>query len=124
MGRKNLIRPYKLLTAQSLAVDFETEPSNIENVDNFAYLIDATGITDNTGSYGVEIRYKIANTSELSAWVPLSLSEASIYADVDTKFYIYLNGLVASEVRLTFVAAGGTPDGVATIWISGNMIGG
>ena len=125
MPRKNLIVPYKLESAKSLATDFQSSVINIENIDNIAFIIETSSVTDNTGTFGVQVRFKKPNSpTEMTEWISLTLDTAPTLADTDGEFYVYLNGLVATEIRLTFTAAGSTPDGTVDIWVSGNQTGG
>ena len=125
MSRKQLLKPYRLLTAQSLAASFQTVATNMEQLDYVSYVISTSGITDNTGTFGVEVRYVYPNTAgpETSAWIPLTLSLVPTLADVDDDITITVQNEGWSEIRLAFTAAGGTPDGTAVVSVSGTTRG-
>jgi hypothetical protein len=125
MSRRNVLKPHVLASAQSLASSFQTDPTNIENLDNIAYAIQTNGVTDNAGTFGVQLRLKKADSpSEVTPWIDLTLDAPPTLNNADNNFYIYLSGLVATEIRLVFTAAGTAPDGTAALWISGVQAGG
>lgn len=125
MARKNLAIPTKILTAQSLAADFTGPAMNVDYLDNAFIIVDCTGITDNIGTFGVEVRFVPAQGLGLpSAWVALTLDSTPTLVNADQAFGINLNQVPFSEFRLTFTAAGGTPDGVADVWYSARQVGG
>lgn len=118
MSSKNLLPAYKLESSQSLASDFSTDPVTITTLDNVGFTVVTSSVTDNTGTFTVEVRiYKDANN--YSDWVALTLSSSMVLADDDASFFVNLNQLPPVQVRISFVAAGGTPDGTVDIWVSG-----
>lgn len=129
MARKNIIRPFKILAGQSLAAGFQSSPINIDYMDNIGIIIDASSVTDNTGTFTVEARAKDPATNATSSWVNLPLSNGSTVApptlaDADASFDVFLYNVPYSEFRIVFSAAGGTPDGVADVWIESKQVGG
>lgn len=115
MGRNNLLIANKISSAQSLAADFESDVVSIETSNNVGIWIDASSVTDNTGTFTVQVRaYKDANNA--SAWADLTTTYS--ISDADVVFFRKEVTLPPCQIRVAFVAAGGTPDGVADIWIS------
>lgn len=125
MARKNVATPFRTLSAQSLAADFETSPMNVEYLDNVGILIDATAITDNLGTFSVWVRFVPAEgRGAPSNWAELTLDSVPTLTNTDETLFINLNQVDFTEVKLVFSAAGATPDGVADIWISARQVGG
>lgn len=123
MGRKTALPGYKLATAESLAADFETAAVTVLTMDNVGINIATSGVTDNTGTFAVEHRiYK--DEQNYSAWAELTLSPAPSLASADDVLFINLNQLPPGQIRVTFTAAGGTPDGTCDVWVSGCAVGG
>ena len=116
MGRNNILNANKISDGQSLAADFETDPVMIETSNNVGIWIEVpTGITDNTGEFTVQVRaYKDANNA--SAWADLTTTYT--LANAAATFFRKEISLPACQIRVAFVAAGGTPDGSCDIWIS------
>ena len=121
MSRK-AVKTKRLLAAQSLAADFQTEWINISLGDNVGFLYATSDVTDNQGTFAIEVRMKDDN-GLTSDEAELSLSAVPTLADADATDFINLNQVPANQVRLTFTAAGGTPDGTADIWIHTKSMG-
>jgi len=120
MSRSNFFSK-KLETAKTLASNFSTDPIDITTIDNLGVNVSASSVTDNTGSFFIDHRiYKDANN--FSDWAELTLSSTPQLADADATLLINLNQLPHGQMRLRFVAAGSTPDGVADVWVSGKEI--
>lgn len=120
-GRKNILPPFKLLNAESLAASFESEPVTITTVTHVGITLETASVTDNTGTFGVQWRaYKDAQN--YSAWATLSLSSTPTLADANMTDLLDLR-LPPGQFRITFTAAGGTPDGTVTAWVTGNSEG-
>ena len=116
MSRKQLLQANKISDGQSLAANFQTDPVMIETADNVGlWIVVPAGITDNTGTFTVQVRaYKDQNN--FSAWADLSTTYT--LADAAATFFRKELGLPNCQIRVSFVAAGGTPDGTCDIWIS------
>lgn len=118
MSRKQLLPAKQLESAKTLASSFQTSEVTVDTADNIGLWIYASSVTDNTGTFGVDVRpYRDQNT--YGDWVALSLSPTSTLANTDQNFFISLNQLPNCQVRVNFTAAGGTPDGVCDVWIAG-----
>lgn len=125
MARKNLAKPFKIATAQSLAANFSTSPMNVENLDNVGIILDCKSITDNTGTFAVEVRFKVDTVGpQSSGWGELTLDVVPTLADAPVVIPINLNQIPFTEFRITFTAAGGTPNGNVDIWFSARQVGG
>jgi hypothetical protein len=125
MARKNITPPFRLTTARSLATQFFTSATNVDYLDNCGIIIDATGVTDNTGEFTVQVRFKdVKNPNIVSSWGELTLDTPVVLADADGVLVINLNQIPFSEFRIAFTPAGGVPDGIATIWIGNRQVGG
>lgn len=109
---------YQLNDDESLASNFQTSAVRVATADNIGIWIYANNVTDNTGSFVVQVRpWRDDNT--FGEWVTLTLSADLILSNADEDFFVNLNQLPNCQVRVSFTAAGGTPDGDCDIWISG-----
>ncbi len=116
MANKNFARK-KLATAQSLAADFVTEATNIDNLDKIAWTISTSGITDNTGTFSAQVRDRDATVHDDGAWIDIDFTPAPTLADADTTMTCFITETAWSEARLKFTAAGTVPNGTAQIWV-------
>lgn len=121
MSRKTMFPGKRIATSQSLAANFQTSALEIEMVDNVAVLIDCNSVTDNTGTFAVQLRIR-ENENLVSDWVSLTLDSVPTLSNAAAEFFINLNQLPPCELRVSFTAAGGTPDGTCEIWFSGTQI--
>ncbi len=120
-GRKNILPPHKLIEAESLAADFESDPITITTATHLAITLETAGVTDNTGTFSVQYRvYK--DDRESSEWINLTLTSVPTLEDADMTDLLDLR-VPPGQVRVTFVASGSTPDGAVTCWVTGNMEG-
>lgn len=124
MARKNIARK-KIASGVSLATAFQSELSNVQWLDNVGYIIETSGVTDNTGTFSVQVRNTTSDDpNEQSQWANLTLTAVPTLANANAVFAINLNQLPFSEVRVAFTPAGITPDGTVTIWASIKQVGG
>lgn len=115
--RKNILRAHKLLTAESLADDFESDPVTLTTATRIAFNIKAYDVSDNSGTFSVEHRlYRDADN--YSDWASLTLDASPVLADDDVTLLVDVD-VPPGQVRLVFTADGGTPDGSADVWITG-----
>ena len=111
----------KILDAESLAANFNSDPIDCVKCDNYAINISTASVTDNTGIFYVDHRiYKDANN--YSDWAELTLSSTPQLANADDVLLLNLNQIPKGQIRLRFVAAGGTPDGTCDVWVSGKEV--
>lgn len=116
--RKQILEAFQLETARTLATDFQTSEIRVETADNIGLFIYANSVTDNTGEFTVQVRpWKNANSYD--DWITLTLDTTMILANAATSFFVNLNQVPNCQMRVKFVAAGGTPDGNCDIWVSG-----
>ena len=113
MSRKNVIAPYKIADNQSLATSFETPPTNIQFLDNVALQVSTSGVTDNTGQFSIQV------SNDGQTWQDIDLDPAiDPLADDNANIFVNMSQLAFAQIRLKFVAAGGTPDGTVTAIIT------
>lgn len=125
MARKNLATPTKVLSAQSLAANFNGPAMDVSYFDNVWITADCTGITDNMGTFSVEVRNIPAEgKGPPSNWGTLTLDTVPTLTNVNEVIQINLNQVPFSQFRLVFSAAGGTPDGIADVWYTARQVGG
>ena len=113
MSRKNVITAYKILDAESLAANFESNVTNIEYLDNVGIQIVTDSVTDNTGQFSIQVSNDNVTFEDITVTPTISA-----LADTDTQIFVNLNQLPFSYVRIKFAAAGGTPDGTATAFLT------
>lgn len=121
MGSKGFIEGHRLADDQSLAANFNSNVVTIKSIDNVGIVIETSSVTDNTGTFGVDVRIK-KDDNTFSSWVGLTLSSTPTLANADDQFFINLNQLPPCELRVTFTAAGSVPDGTCDIWVSGKQV--
>ncbi len=99
-GRKNAIPAYKLVSDQSLAGGFESDPVTLATATHIGFNVATDGVTENTGSFGVEHRvYKDENF--FSDWAELTLSAVPTLAGVDRTFLMDVT-VPPGQVRMFF----------------------
>jgi hypothetical protein len=123
MGRRTVARLYQLNENESLAASFTTTPFTNSQVDNVGFMIGTSAVTDNTGTFAVEWRGFKENPDTSTPWVTLTLDTTVQLNNADDNILVNLNQLPPGQVRLSFTPAGGTPDGTANIWVTGNALG-
>ena len=121
MGRKNT-KTIQKEAAKTLASSFTTDWLNVSYLDNVGVVINCNNVTDNTGFFEVQVRMKV-DANNVSSAVTLTLSSVPTLANADDDFGINLNQLPYNEVRISFTAAGGTPDGDCDIWFKSETVG-
>lgn len=121
MSRKTMLPGVRVENDKSLASSFQTTAYEIESIDNIGFVIDCNNVTDNTGTFAVQVRIR-EDENVVSDWVSLTLSSAPTLANAAAEFFVSINQLPPCEVRLSFTAAGGTPDGDCDIYFSGTQV--
>lgn len=123
MARKNIAR-VKLFDAVSLAADFTSIITDVDWLDGASIILTTAGVTDNTGTFTVEYRNKTSeDPNEQSAWQAYPGLAAAL-ADSDDKITFRITRILESDIRVSFVAAGGTPDGTVTGFLNARQYGG
>lgn len=123
MAKRTILKGYQLCSAQSLAASFNSDPINTHSIDNVAFNIATSSVTDNTGTFEVQHRVYV-DDNNASAWATLTLSSTPTLANADINQMINLNQIQPGQVRIKFTAAGSVPDGTVDIWVSGAQVGG
>lgn len=120
-GRKNILPAFKLVDGESLGESFDSEPVTVNTATHVCFNITTSDVTDNTGAFSVQHRiYK--DSGNYSGWADLTLSAAPTLGDADAVFMLDLR-LPPGQVRVSFTAAGGTPNGTVDVWVTGNSEG-
>lgn len=122
MSRKS-VKTKLLGSAFDLSEDFQTDWVNIAQLDNVGFLISTSGVTENDGTFAVEVRNKLSD-SDYSEEAELTLSGVPTLNNTDFSTFLNLNQVPADQIRVTFTApASGTPDGTAEISIHSKTVG-
>lgn len=128
MARKDVLTPFRVATAQSLAAPFTTTPTTVTYTDNCSYQINVT-TTNSTGTFFVQgsLDYAIdvtTNTVKNSGtWADLNLSGSPTVNAADDTILIDLNQLPYNAIRLRYASTiAGT--GIASVYIMTKQIGG
>lgn len=125
-GRKNVLAPQLIASAQSLTANFNSAPTIINFLDNVAYQINAT-TTNSVGTFAVQasLDYQPADgfvEAVAGNWVTLTLGGGTpTIAAANNQIMVYLNQLPYKAVRLAYTSSvAGT--GVADILIMAKMV--
>lgn len=109
-GRKNVLPPYRSLTAGDLSQATVTSaPTNIEGYDNVAVQINATGTP--TGTFAIE------GSVDNALWVPVDLPSPPTLAGADAQILVNMAGLAFPYLRTVYTRTSGT--GAADVWVTG-----
>lgn len=130
MSRKNILAPYKVESAHSLAASFNSAPTIISYLDNCAYQINIA-TTNSIGNFFIQgsIDYQIdVNQNVINAgnWVDLSLGGGNgqpAAAAANDSIIVDLNQLPYNAIRVRY-AAGTAGTGVCDIWVTLKQVGG
>lgn len=122
---KNVLKPVKIASAQSLAASFNSTPTMIDFLDNVAYQINIT-TTDSTGTFAVQASLDYqpgsANLPAITGnWVALTLSGSPSVAAANDNIAIALTQLPYRALRLSYTA-GTAGTGVCDIYVSAKVI--
>lgn len=116
MSVKNVSKAYALETARTLASNFTTDAYSVEYLDNVGICIKCSSVTDNTGTFTIQ------GSVDGVTFVEITVSPVMVLADASQNFLINLNQMPFKELKVDFVAAGGTPDGTCDIAIMAKRI--
>lgn len=114
MSRKIFMKPFALLDGQSLAADFQSEVVDIPYIDHVGITIVTSNVTDNTGTFTIEVR-----NGERDTWQTLTLDTPMALSNDDASYNLSFAQIPFSQMRIKFVAAGTTPDGTVTAYVAG-----
>jgi len=105
----NILKAYKLVTAQTLASSFNSNPVTLTTLDKVCFNIDCTSVTVNTGTFFVQHRvYKDENT--FSSWATLTLTSVPTLAGANAVFYREVTAC-PGQLRIGFTSGGGGQNG-------------
>lgn len=107
----NLLAPFHVVVAQSMASSFNGAPVECENQDNVGFQLNWTGTP--TGTFGVQISIDHkqdaqGNVTVAGNWITLPLNPSISATGSPDSAYIDLNQMSASYIRLTYTASSGT----------------
>lgn len=109
-GRKNVLPPYKALSAGDLSqATVASSATNIEGYDNVAIQINATGTP--TGTFSVQ--GSVDNTN----WIAIDLPTAPTLSGAADQILVNLAALAFPYIRTVYTKTSGT--GAADVWITG-----
>lgn len=128
MARKNLLKSYKVSSAQSLASSFTSPVTVIRYADNASYQINTT-TTDSEGSFAIQAStdYDVDETVQKvqnpGNWVTLDIGGSPIVNAASDTILIDLNQLPFTALRVVYTSSvAGT--GVCDIFITTRQLGG
>lgn len=117
MSRKTTVKRL-LASGESLGASFNSDPVGGDLLDNIGIWLETAGVTDNTGTFAVQVRWFSEDGLTFGPWTALTLSSVPTLADADANFFINLNQIPPAQFRVAFTAAGSTPDGTCNIYFS------
>jgi hypothetical protein len=121
LGRKTVMKPHKVIDAGDMSGDLTSDTSNIETVDDVAYLVEWSG-TSPVGEMKVDVRNRMFGTSgeeEFTSWVELSFPGVMTVSGNSGSMQIELRAPNASQIRLRYVSDSG--DGTMNATITGKV---
>lgn len=109
-GRKNVLPPYKSLSAGDLSQATVTSAAtNIEGYDNVAIQINATGSP--TGTFAVQASVDAVN------WVDIDLPSTPTLTGSADEILVNMTGLAFPYLRTVYTRSSGS--GSADVWVTG-----
>jgi hypothetical protein len=115
------MKPHKVIDAGDMSGDLTSDTSNIETVDDVAYLVEWSG-TSPVGEMKVDVRNRMFGTSgeeEFTSWVELSFPGVMTVSGNSGSMQIELRAPNASQIRLRYVSDSG--DGTMNATITGKV---
>lgn len=112
-GRKNLLPPYKIISAGDMSADITGPLTNVSTLDNLGIQLSWSGSP--TGNFFID-----ATLDGGTTWTPLSLSPAPVASGGAGNWYVDLNQIAFSGVRVRYARTSGT--GTLTAYISGKQV--
>jgi hypothetical protein len=120
MSRKNILRPFKMLNAVSMASNQTSSVTNVVNIDIAHILVEWSG-TSPVGTLAVQARHNQESTNITGSWFDLDGLSAIAISGNTGSHQILLNELPFSEIRLVYTFTSGT--GSLTATIQGKVVG-
>lgn len=118
MSRKNILKPFKIAPAQSLATSFNTAATIVAYADNISYQVNVA-TSDSSGTFSIQVSDdytidEVTNTiTNTGNWITLPLSGSPTAAGVNDSILIDVNQLPHNAIRMSYtpsVAGTGTCD--------------
>lgn len=108
----NLLKPFQILSAQSMAASFTSGAVEISNQDNVGVQLNWT-TSNAVGIFGVQVSLDYRQDLEgnivvAGNWIPLNFSPTIVAASTSDVAYIDLNQLSAPYMRVTYTRTSGT----------------
>lgn len=116
MSRSDYLKAFKLTDAESLASSFDSDPVTVTTTNRIGFNISTASVTAGTGTFQLQHRM-FKDDNNASDWATLTLSSTPTMAGADAQFLVDAD-VPPGQVRIKYTASG-TPDGTATIWVSG-----
>ena len=116
MGRKSILKPYKVIDDGDISDDVTSSSTNIENLDSVTYLAQWTGSSP-VGVLYVDVRQKlgIAPDGFNTSWITLDFGESIAVSGATGGHTISIENKAFTESRLRFVSTSGSGTMQATI---------
>lgn len=108
MGRKNVLKSYKLFDQEDISVSATSETTSVINLDKASIILAWTG-TAPVGEVVVEAR-----NGDKDAWVPLEIATMAVTGNSGNHRILFLE-LPFTDIRLQYTATSGTGTMDATI---------
>ncbi len=123
MAVKNVLFPYSLVTANTMAASVTSTPTHIAFLDNIAMQIDFT-TSDAIGTFDVQgscdyVKGDAQNAAVTGNWISLGLS-ISAAASADNHILINMYNIAFPWIRFVYTRSSGT--GVLNVKITGKEI--
>lgn len=115
MGRKNVLQPYPVIAAGSLALTLISTVTNVQQLDRVAYEVQWAG-TGVTGTLFADAQV----SGILNVWTPLDIDPMTVAADSGNHL-ITIECTDFVNVRLRYVPTAGT--GVLNAYVAGSGVG-
>ncbi len=121
--RKNVIKPTKVLSAQSLAASFNGPSTNIQFLDRVGISINVT-TSDAVGEFKLQGRISPsaqdgASLGPSGEWSDLDVDTMTI-SSVDKSIVIDVLNTGLIEIRVSYTRTGGT--GTCDVWVSAKEV--
>lgn len=120
MSRKNILKPYFVITNNAMTANVTSVVSSVENLDSFTYLFDWSAGTSPVGTITLEVRHKIPSRgtdAQFSAWQALDFGETISISGASGAHSLSVQNKGFSEARLNYVRSSGS--GTLNVSISG-----
>lgn len=116
MGRKTILKPYKVIDDGDISGDVTSSSTNIEFLDSVTYLVQWTGSTP-IGVLYVDVRQKTGGEPDgfNTSWITLEFGETISVSGASGGHTISIENKAFTESRLRFVSTSGSGTMQATI---------